>query len=317
MTIRRATEADEAVLRELWEEFLREIPEPEGFEAETWEKEWSDVRRDLEGGSVFLAEDDDGVVGVARAELNNFGASHIHLVYVRPRARREGVTKALLGACVDDARRSGAGMVSLHVLKANDEATAIWRRLGFEEVAFFMATPIDALERRLAGPIGPTEGAVYAQTDDEGRVRTAAERFLPRLGRPEGTKVASTGTGWVSVREPIVSRDPKLLQRLAQELSLTSGAVTVSLGIERGAAVRYALYDRGGLVDEYLSVPELYGPLPPGDVVALGANPRVVARLTGADPERVRQIARTASSPDELPPAGQLRDAIAALLGLA
>jgi ribosomal protein S18 acetylase RimI-like enzyme len=316
MTVRRATEADEAVLHELWEAFHREVPDPEGFEAETWEDEWTDVRRDLERGAVFLAEDDDGVVGVARAERNNFGASHLHLVYVRPRVRRQGVTKALLRACVEEAKQSGAGMVSLHVLKANEEATAVWRRLGFEEVSYFMATPLDKLEHRLDEPTGPTEGAVYAQTDDEGRVRTAAERFLPRLGRPEGTEVSSTGTGWVSVREPIVSRDRKLLQRLAQELSLTSGAVTVALGIELGSAVRYALYDRGGLVDEYLSVPELYGPLPPGDVVALGANPRVVARLTGADPERVRQVARTASSPDELPPAGELRDAIATLLGL-
>jgi ribosomal protein S18 acetylase RimI-like enzyme len=316
MTIRRATEADEAVLRELWEEFETEIPEPEGFEPETWEDEWSDVLRDLESGSVFLAEDDGGAVGVARAERNKFGAAHLHLVYVRPRARREGVTKALLRACVEDARQSGAGMVSLHVLKTNESAAAVWRRLGFEDVAFFMATPIEALERRLVERTGPTDGAVFVQTDDEGRVRTAAERFLPRLGRPEGTEVASSGTGWVSVREPIVARDPKLLQRLAQELSLTSGAVTIALGVERGAAVRYALFDRGGLVDEYLSVPELYGALPPGDVVALGANPRVVARLTGADPDRVREIARTASSPEELPPAGELRDRIAALLGL-
>jgi hypothetical protein len=245
------------------------------------------------------------------------GAAHVHLVLVRPRARRQGVTKALLRAVSDDARERGAVMVSLHVLTTNEVARTVWRRLGFEDVSYFMATPLDKLERRLAEPIGPTEGVVYAQTDDEGRVRTAAERFLPRLGRPERTEVEATGTGWVSVREPIVSRDPKLLQRLAQELSLTSGAVTVSLGIERGAGVRYALYDRGGLVDEYLSVPELYGPLPPGDVVALGANPRVVARLTGADPERVRQVARTASSPDELPPPSELRDAIATLLGLA
>jgi hypothetical protein len=33
--------------------------------------------------------------------------------------------------------------------------------------------------------------------------------------------------------------------------------------------VRYALFDRGGAVDEYASVPEYRGPLPPGDVVAL------------------------------------------------
>src|SRR6266496_4419255 len=114
MTIRPATEADKAVLRELWEEFEREVPEPEGFEPETWEDEWADIRRDLEHGAVLLAEDDDGVVGVARAERNNFGASHLHLVYVRPRARREGVAKALLRACADHARHSGAGMVSLH-----------------------------------------------------------------------------------------------------------------------------------------------------------------------------------------------------------
>jgi ribosomal protein S18 acetylase RimI-like enzyme len=317
MTVRRATEADQAILRELWEEFEREVPEAEGFEPETWEDEWSDVRRDLESGSVFLAEDDDGAVGVARAERNKFGAAHIHLVYVRPRARGAGVTKSLLQACVEDARRFGVEMVSLHVLRTNESATAVWRRLGFEEVSYFMATSVDALERRLAERTGPTEGAVFVQTDDEGRVRSSAERFLPRLGRPEGTEIAATGTGWISVREPVVGRDPKLLQRLAQELSLTSGAVTVALGIELGAAVHYSLYERGGLVDEYMSVPELYGPLPPGDVVALGANPRVVARLTGADHDRVREVARTAASPEELPPAGELHDAIAALLGLA
>ena len=317
MTVRRATEADQAVLRELWEEFEREIPEPDGFEPETWEDEWGDTRRDLESGSVFLAEDDEGAVGVARAERTKAGAAHLHLVYVRPRARGTGVTKSLLQACVEDARRFGAKVVSLHVLKTNESATAVWRRLGFEDVSFFMATPVDALERRLAERTGPTEGAVFVQTDHEGRVRASAERFLPRLGRPEGTDVASTGTGWISVREPMVGRDPKLLQRLAQELSLTSGAVTLALGIERGLAVHYSLYDRGGLVDEYMSVPELYGPLPPGDVVALGANPRVVARLTGADPDRVRELARTAASPEELPPAAELRDALAALLGVA
>ena len=36
------------------------------------------------------------------------------------------------------------------------------------------------------------------------------------------------------------------------------------------------LFERGSIVDEYLSVPEFYGPLPPGDVVGLAANPRVV-----------------------------------------
>jgi len=80
--------------------------------------------------------------------------------------------------------------------------------------------------------------------------------------------------------------------------------------------VRYALYERGSIVDEYQSVPEYYGPVPPGDVVALGANATVVSRLTGAEPSRVRAVARTAASPDELPPAPELLQQIAELLGL-
>jgi hypothetical protein len=89
-----------------------------------------------------------------------------------------------------------------------------------------------------------------------------------------------------------------------------------AIGVEDGAVVRYVLYERGSVVDEYQSVPEHFGPLPPGDVVALGANPTVVSRLTGADPGRVRAVARTASSSDELPPPGELLLQIAEVMGL-
>jgi hypothetical protein len=41
-------------------------------------------------------------------------------------------------------------------------------------------------------------------------------------------------------------------------------------------------------------------------VIALGANPRLMARLTGAELDAVRAAARTAKSPDELPPADEL-----------
>ena len=63
-------------------------------------------------------------------------------------------------------------------------------------------------------------------------------------------------------------------------------------------------------------MPEYHGPLPPGDVVAMAANPRVIARLTGADPSRIRAVARTASSPVELPPAPQLLGQLAEAMGV-
>jgi hypothetical protein len=69
-------------------------------------------------------------------------------------------------------------------------------------------------------------------------------------------------------------------------------------------------------MDEYLSVQEYYGPLPPGEVVALAANPRVVARLTGADAERVRAAALHGRSPAELPPAPELLASLAHAIGI-
>jgi hypothetical protein len=119
------------------------------------------------------------------------------------------------------------------------------------------------------------------------------------------------------VHDELCDRDPTALQRLGKELSYTTGGVVLALGVEEGALVRYTLFDRGGAVDEYASVPEYRGPLPPGDVVALGANPTVVARLTGADAARVREVARTAPSPSELPPALELLAEIADVMGIA
>jgi hypothetical protein len=76
------------------------------------------------------------------------------------------------------------------------------------------------------------------------------------------------------------------------------------------------MFERGRIVDEYVSVPEYYGPLPPGDVVGLGANPTVAHRLTGADPSRVKEVARIARSPGELPPAAELFDELVELFRL-
>jgi hypothetical protein len=70
------------------------------------------------------------------------------------------------------------------------------------------------------------------------------------------------------------------------------------------------------MVDEYLSVPTYYGALPKGDELALAANPTLVSRLTGADRDEVKRVARTAASPAELPPAPELYEQLARLMGL-
>jgi hypothetical protein len=118
------------------------------------------------------------------------------------------------------------------------------------------------------------------------------------------------------VYDELCDREPEMLRRLARELSDRMGAVVLLLGVEEGNVVRFVFLERGRVMDEYLSVPEYHGPLPPGDVIGLGANPTVVARLTGAEPARLRDEARTAQHAGELPPAPELIERIAEVLGV-
>ena len=316
MTVRDATTDDLAVLEQLWREFQREIPEPDYIDLDL-EKEVGGIREVVRDGIALIAEIDGEPVGYALAELKHPRAAFLHDLYVRPSSRRKGVAAALVRDAVTRLRERGAEVIRLEVLAGNAAARTLYERWGFTTEELTLVAHLDALEPRLAPRgEGPTFGSVHVQTDDRTAVERAVSRYVPRLGCSAGTEVSEQRNGWVAVYDELASREPKLLQRLAQELSNAVGTVTLAIGVEHGAVVHYSLFDRGGDVDEYLSVPEFYGPLPPGDVVALGSNPRVVARLTGADPARVRAAAHTAASPDELPPAEELLREIAATMGV-
>jgi ribosomal protein S18 acetylase RimI-like enzyme len=306
VSIREVTEADAEAVRSLWEEFEAEVPEPEGFRSDSWAEAWAELREQV----GFLAEDDDGPVAVAFAKRPEHGRAHLDLIYVRPRARRTGLTKALLRALLDEL---DAEWLSLEVLTSNETARHVWERLGFHEVERLLIARVGDIRLGEAA-VGASYGAIYLQTDDEAPIRRALGRFVPRL--PEA-QLTGPRNGWLELTDRRLDADPKLLVRLAQELSAATGAVVASLGVEQGAVVRYALFEAGRGVDEYLSVPDYYGPLPPGDAIALAANPTVVARLTGADPARVRAVARTAASPPELPPADELYRQLAEVLRIA
>ncbi len=314
MNIRRATEADEAILRELIDEFSAEVPEPDDVGPDTWEDEWAEIGRSLAGGAVYLAEDDDGAVGMAYAAPPDRGRSHLAVVHVRPRARRRGVAKALVLACLQEVEEKGAKRISLDVRDENTRAREVWRRLGFEEVAHVMSAPVDVLVRRLAdGPAGPSRASTHVQSDDRTSVERALAQFVPRLESPG---VHDAENGWIRIADPVIDAHRAAQARLARELSDRLGAVVVALALEAGAVVRFQLYERGLMVDEYLSVPTFYGALPKGDELALAANPTLVARLTGADHDEVRRVARTAASTAELPPAEELYEQIGRLMGL-
>ena len=320
MRIRAVTEADSPAIRGLWEAFEAEVPAPAGFEPETWEGAWADLRRHAAEGVALLAEDEDGPAGYAFATALRGERSHVTDVYVRPDARRRGLATTLMRELAAGLRDLGAEWVSLDVVASNRDARSFWERLGFVDVQALLATRIEALEHAAAEnerpPSQSSSGAVHVQTDDQAAVVAAVERFVPRLHRSGVSVVSPPRNGWVAVHDEASTGEPQLLRRLGEELSHVTGAVILALAVEGGRFVRLAAFQRGSLLDEYLSVPDGYGPLAPGDVVALRANATVLSRLTGAEPARIREVARTASSSGELPPAPELAAQLAQVLGL-
>ena len=200
----------------------------------------------------------------ARIEAPEQGRAHIQLVHVRPRARRQGVAKALLRECVQDARDRGAARVSLDVLADERDArevVAAARLRGARRCC--MVAPVDALERA---------ARARSRSASRGRRRTCrpttscrssarSQQFVPRLEAPE---VSSNGS-WIRVVDPVLDRDREAHGAVRQASSPSGSARSrVALALEHGAVVRFRLYERGRMVDEYLSVPTFYGALPEG-----------------------------------------------------
>jgi ribosomal protein S18 acetylase RimI-like enzyme len=315
VNVRPATEADLPALRALYAEFFAEYPPP-AYRSIELEHELAEVEDIARNEIALLAEENGTPVGFTLARPRE-GTGYISDLFVRDEARRRGVAKALLAAAVEALHAQGLSHVTVDVDEQNAPARAVYDRLGFRTEQRLLVVAADELLARVgADEKLPSQGAVYVQTDDEAVVERAVQKYLPRIGRSAATTVSTPANGWTRVDDELGNRDPQALRRLARELSLALGAIVLTLGIEEGVVVRYVLWDRGGIADEYSSVPEYYGPLPPGDVIALAANPTVAQRLTGADPARVRAVARTAATPGELPPPDELLAQLADVLGV-
>jgi ribosomal protein S18 acetylase RimI-like enzyme len=320
MTIRPATESDHDTLRELWTASQDEIGGPD-FLRETWEDGWTDLSRHVADGLAFVAVDDaDAIVGFVFAtvprETPDLG--HVTDVYVHPQQRRRGVAGALMARIVEALREKGVAHVGLDVRVDNHGARALYDRLGFVEEERFLATSIATVLDRVAGEEKeqPSFGSTHVQTDDETSVARAVERFLPRLGRSPRTEVTPVRNGWITIFDELCDRDREAHRRFGAELSERLGVPSVALRLEEMTVVRYYLFERGRMVDEYLSVPTYFGQVSKADELSLAANPTLAGRLTGADPAQVRARVRTASSPLDLPDGPELLEQVAAVLGV-
>ena len=280
--------------------------------------ELAEIREIVESGRAWIAERNGAAVGIVLTRLRGPRVGRITDLYVVPTERRAGVADALVRAAVARFAEDGAETIDLEVMAANTHARSVYERWGFRDEAVVLAAPVAALLERLGGDAdAPSFGSIHVQTDAVDVIVKAVEMFVPRLpGRSTGSIVTQPRGGYVTVYDDVCDRDPAMLRRLAKEISARTGLVVIAVGVELEALVRMILFDRGGIVDEYASVPEFHGPLPPGEVVALNANPVVVERYTGASQAAVRAAAPVARVPSDLPPAPELLAGLAAALGL-
>ena len=267
----------------------------------------------VRSGVALIAEEDGGAVGYILARFGDRGPATVHVtdLWIDPAWRGQDIGHELLRRVAREALERGSTHVVLEVHPQNRQALAFYDRLGFEEGARILHVGIERFlqeRERQAESIG----ALHVQSDDAPAVERRVTEYLPRLVRGASTSV-EPGHAWTTVR--VAPFDREVMRKLGQELSHRFG-VTVALTLEEGAVVRFVIHDRGRMVDEYLSVPEYYGPLPPGNAAALRANPTVVSRLTGAEPARIRAATPTALRPGDLPPADALYVQLANVLGL-
>ena len=318
MTVRSATLDDLDAVEALWRAFEAEVP-PSAHEDVDEAAELAEIRDIVASGLGWLAESDGEAVGLVLARRRGTRVGRITDLYVVPSARRGGVAEALIRAAAGRFAADGVDTVDLEVMASNHAARSVYGRWGFRDEVLVLAAPVAALVERLGESVAASSfGSIHAQTDDVDVIVKTVEMLVPRLpGRSAGSGVTQPRGGYVTIYDDVCDRDPAMLRRLAKEISSRTGLVVIAVGVEQEALIRMILFDRGGIVDEYASVPEFHGPLPPGEVVALHANPVVVERYTGAPQAAVRAAAPVAGVPSELPPARELLAGLAAVLGLA
>ena len=180
-------------------------------------------------------------------------------------------------------------------------------RYGFRPVTRILAADLDVLEHDLErSPRGESFGSVHVQTDDLPAVERTVRRFVPLLpGKSKGSVIVPPRNGWITVYDELCDREPSALPRLARELSDGLGVVVIQIGVEEGAVARYRIYERGRMLDEYLSVPEYYGPLPSGEVVALAVEPDARRAADRSRPAGRSRVGRAGAHARRAPAAGR------------
>lgn len=147
MNVRPAAGSDAAAIARVhvasWNAAYRGVIADEALDALTEERLASEWRAEIErpevqGVTVAVVEDDDGLAGYARYgparddDLHPDRDAEVYGFYLHPDRWGKGAGRALMEHVRDDLRRRGFDVVTLWVVQVNERAQAFYRALGFE-----------------------------------------------------------------------------------------------------------------------------------------------------------------------------------------
>ena len=146
--VKRAVAGDEAALREVRLQALRDAPEAFGS---TLERELArtgdDWRRWITPGATFILFESATARGLVAGSRREEDAAVVELMamWVDPALRGSGAADALVSALVAWAAAEGAREVRLRVVKRNDRARRLYERHAFKTIGPEIIRPRDGV----------------------------------------------------------------------------------------------------------------------------------------------------------------------------
>jgi putative acetyltransferase len=137
------TRSDWETARALVREYERDVDAPACFEGLERELAELDRRYVVPQGRFLLVVEGGEPVGCAAYRVLEPGLVEGRRLYLRPAARGKGLGRAMVRALVDEARAAGFRALRLETLPGKmSAAAALYRRLGFQEIAPYVASPV-------------------------------------------------------------------------------------------------------------------------------------------------------------------------------
>jgi ribosomal-protein-alanine N-acetyltransferase len=133
LTVTQATHVDIpdicGLYKKVWDEVRGKVPQEL---EQTWQPNPLEFTSMMEGMTYFAARKDRKLVGVVCCSMVE-GAMYISHIAVDPEFRRQGVGQALVGQCLEWAKRSNAASGWIESISRFHPAISLFKKLGFKE----------------------------------------------------------------------------------------------------------------------------------------------------------------------------------------